>query len=112
MYVINKNWILSDLTPIEIAEDYGDFKIHDAGHFKFWEKITAQYPRLRKYDYGHYPRGRAVYDAKKRQFYVYLDKCIIHDPELVEKIVKTKLNLVTVSYKILTDSHYKCKKCE
>ena len=54
-----------------------------------------------------YPRGRVIYDAKRRNHKIFADKCISQSAidEIVE-LFKIK------KYKLCRDEHYVCPKCQ
>ena len=73
-------------------------------HYIEWEKIGVKLFKCE--DYDRYPRGRVMYDTKKRLYVIYIDKCIEekHIQELKE-IFRVK------KYKLMTDEHYSCQRC-
>ena len=85
---------------IDEGEKTGDFINHPKSHFDFFNEIKID-PLD---DYGHYPRGRVVYNSKTRQFYVYVDRTIIHKKEVIKELLKI-YNLDKGAV-IKADSHY------
>ena len=86
---------------IDEGEKTGDFINHPKSHFDFFNEIKID-PLD---DYGHYPRGRVVYNSKTRQFYVYVDRTIIHKKEVIKELLKI-YNLDKDNVIIKRDLHY------
>ena len=85
---------------IDKGEKMGDFINHSKSHIDFFNEIKTD-PLD---DYGHYPRGRVIYNSKTRQFYVYMDRTIIHKKEVIKELLKIyNLDKGTV---IKADNHY------
>ena len=57
-------------------------------HVKVWPKFQRQIAALRDTDYILVPRGRVLYDEKKKQFIVYLDR----------KLAKPKIKTAILKY--------------
>ena len=96
-----------DSTPISEAEDYGDFKNHPGDHYRYWKSLSSVVPELGQYEYDRFPRGRAVYNKKKKQFYLYLDRCIMNEKSKI--LAEMHLPAKTI---VSRDIHYQCSKCE
>lgn len=108
IFVINgQPWI--DGKTLRDADDYGHMKMQTHDHFAFWEQLRRAHlvPDL---EYDEVPRGRVTYDTKKSMFYLFLDRCIIKDQKMVDKIER-QMNLPSKNTKIETDPHYKCPGC-
>lgn len=56
-------------------------------------------------DYGHYPRGRVIYDNSSNEFIVYIDKSLIKNKEVID-MVMARYNLCSYNTVIKTDEHY------
>lgn len=97
------DFLLIEGTPVSEASSYGDFKIHDKSHIRYWGEMGIDG------EYEEYPRGRVGFNAKAEEFVFLLDPCIIARPKLVSEI-KRCMNLPK-SVKPETDSHYFCRKC-
>ena len=88
--------LLADKTPVDQAEEYGDFRTHGTGHAEFWERLARLgATELEKrglptapawYEYETVPRGRVVYRPKDRRFIVYADSRL-QDPTFVALIL-------------------------
>jgi hypothetical protein len=112
-YVEDELVILS--VPVSEGENDGDFVNDRRGHPDSWpsiakslEKAGGRTYRSRSYDF--YPRGRCVYSSKNDQFFLYADRCILRDPNLVEQLIKN-LNLPSERVTTDRDPHYKCAQC-
>jgi len=109
-YVINSE-LYSDTTPTIEAEDLGDFKTHPIEHYKFWNLLT-RYALKKDIDtsYDFYPRGRVVYNKVKDHYILYLDRCLIKNKQVINKIIR-EFHLPTRKYSLEDDEHYVCSRC-
>ena len=79
-----------------------DFINSSMGHFDFFNMFKKP---LMKKEYSMYPRGRVLYDKKKKMFIVYGDKSILKNKEHLEEIRRFyKLPKYNVIFK--KDEHY------
>lgn len=101
--------LLTDCTPLSLAEDYGEFKIHSGNHISVWEKFQQNGTAPSEMEYEEAPRGRVMYTTRTRQFIFLADRCILKRTDLVAKI-KKEMHLPK-STKIGEDSHYRCFDC-
>lgn len=83
------------------AEKYGDFLNYPKSHMDIWEE---NYYKIYRVDFDFFPRGRVVYNLKEECYYIYHDKCITDLSEILQKYQG-------LNYKICTDFHYQCHKC-
>lgn len=83
------------------AEKYGDFLNYPESHMEVWDK---HYYSKYRVDFDYFPRGRVVYNLKENCYYIYHDKCIEDLSEILE-------DYTNENYKICTDFHYQCRKC-
>ena len=100
--------------PISTAEEYGDAYNDTMGHNTFYySKIAPQLGLSRYSDWEDFPRGRVVgkrlKDGRKR-YYVYMDKCIIDNAEVIEKVLQ-EYHLPAQITSFRRDAHYKCSNC-
>jgi hypothetical protein len=101
--------LLIDATPVSDAEDYGEFKIHDLGHDRYWDRLVKK-SVVPGSDYEEYPRGRVVFNKKTHQHTLYLDRCILKKLGVVKKIM-SEMSLPPNNTKISRDEHYRCPGC-
>ena len=85
---------------LDKGEDNGLFINHPTSHFEFFNKIKPGD------DYGHYPRGRIIYSKRNNNFYLYLDKSLVHNKTLIKEITK-EYNLAYSDVVLGKDAHYK-----
>jgi hypothetical protein len=97
-----------DSTPLSKAGGYGAFKIHEADHCAYWDKLQAAHA-VPAGEYDDFPRGRVSYDTRSRKFSLFLDKCIIKK-DFVQRIMKW-MNLPKANTTVETDPHYRCPVC-
>ena len=101
--------LLIDSTPLDEAEQYGDFLTHSQGHAEVWEQYRQNGTVLPELQYEEDPRGRVMYNANTRQFTLLADRCILKRKALVTQI-KNAMHLPKDT-KIGGDSHYRCSTC-
>ena len=108
-FLVDKK-LLIDPTPVSDGGSYGDFSIHERGHDAFWEMLrrTGAVPPDTEYD--DYPRGRVAYNTKTGKYSLLLDRCILKNKSVVNKIM-SELNLPTKRTEMDTDSQYRCPRC-
>ena len=75
-------WIYQDniyakLQDISLVKPIKGFIDSDLAHYKVWEEIKSQHPKLYLYEYEDIPRGRVVYDVVHDKFLVYCYKKIV-----------------------------------
>ena len=99
--------IISKMTLSE-AEVYGDFRLHPLSHYDAWRRRLGG----RKYgvDFDYYPRGRIAYDAGKRKFLVYVDRCL-SESDINEILALVNLDNKGYEYEVAFDEHYQCHLC-
>lgn len=107
--------LVTDATPLETAEPYGDFLTHSRGHYEVWEDwrrlgsaglIRRGLPAtivLREYE--EFPRGRIVFDIPAQTFIVYADRKL-QSASMVERIILA-FDLEGQSFVIRSDAHYR-----
>lgn len=85
----------TDVSEGNIKDDFINSPVSHFDYFKFLGIDD---------DYGHYPRGRVIYNNKTNEYYVYVDKTL-RNKEIIE-MVMNKFNLYKVNVVVKTDSHY------
>ena len=116
---LGKHFLLADLTPLKLAETYGDCFTHSVGHSEFWESLSRKGPAgLAKiglpsapawHDYIDFPRGRVVYDKRSSKFIIYADQRIWRK-ELLSLII-ARFSIPSDAVSIIADSHYARMAC-
>jgi hypothetical protein len=79
------------------------------GHIDYWTELQERGAVPIEVEYEEPPRGRVGYNAKKKEFFLLADHCIIGDAEAVQKIIAA-LHLPEDT-EPLPDFHYRCAKC-
>jgi hypothetical protein len=101
--------LLTDSTPLNQAEPYGDHLTHPRSHIDVWDgwqklgKVPVDVP------YEEPPRGRVVFNRKTSQSVLLADKCILERKSAVTEI--TKALGLPKNVTLGSDSHYRCSKC-
>ena len=83
------------------ADKYGDFLNYPKSHMEIWDEFYYDKYHV---DFDFFPRGRVVDNLKEDCYYIYHDKCITDLSEILNDYENGK-------YKICTDYHYQCHKC-
>ena len=94
------NKIIALKVDISKGERIGNFINHPKSHFEFFKDIMND-PRD---DYGHYPRGRVVYDCMTNQFIIYIDKCL--NNKKTKELILSEFKLEKRKCVFRNDSHY------
>lgn len=68
-------------------------------HFKYFSFLGIDD------DYGHYPRGRVIYNNRTNEFYLYIDKDYKKNKKVIENVMKL-FNLCSYNTIVKTDEHY------
>jgi hypothetical protein len=111
-----RSWmILTDLTSLAEAEPYGDFLTHHRGHYEVWTKwkkpraapIANQFilNAISEHEYETFPRGRIVYDTKKRRFILYADRRLQREQTIAA--IADKFDLAPGTFDVCSDEHYR-----
>lgn len=107
--------LVTDATPLSVAEPYGDFLTHPRGHYEVWEAwrrlggtgLTRRgLPAAIAFsEYEAFPRGRIVYDTKAEIFTIYAD-CKLQTAAFVEEITRA-FGLSGKQCVVRSDAHYR-----
>jgi hypothetical protein len=108
-YVIDEA-IYLECTPVLEAEEYGEFKTHPNGHLEYWPLLAKRLNILRPLSYDYYPRGRVNYAKLEGRYRLYLDRCLLKQPTIIQSIIQ-HMHLADQAVEILTDEHYQCAVC-
>ena len=99
-FFIEGKLIISSV-DVSNGEIIGDFINHPESHLQFFNRFNNNCYD----DYGHYPRGRVLYNKKINTFYIYADKIITNNKVIIEEI-KKEYNLTNERVVIRKDDHY------
>ncbi|MEO2069603.1 MAG: hypothetical protein ABGX27_08880 [Desulfurobacteriaceae bacterium] len=72
--------------PVENGEDYGDTVQPSCDHFTYWDEFILRYPQLRLLEYDEIPRGRVVYNKRKKRFVILSSKKVLNNKNLIESV--------------------------
>jgi hypothetical protein len=101
--------LLTDTTPLNEAESYGNHLGHPRSHIDVWKRYQQIGKAPLDSEYEEFPRGRVVYDTKTSRFTLLADACILKEKGLVAHI-KKEMRL-SRNTKVGKDSHYRCFGC-
>ena len=104
-WVVENKWVI--FKPVWLLNDKEDNRRHRIdcpfSHYEWWKRYEKEYPNS---DFATYPRGRIMYDLRRKEHVVFYDECI--SKTQIEDI----LDLLQVEkYVIEYDEHYNCDKC-
>jgi hypothetical protein len=102
------NRLFIEATPVDDSETYADCKTHGNDHYTYWNQLLRNHA-VPSMEYEEVPRARCVFNTRTGQFALYADRCILHKPATIKRIMKW-MNLPNTA-KVLTDSHYRCAFC-
>ena len=99
-FYINEE-LKSLLIAIKDVKPINGFINHEMSHFTFFNRFNHD----ELDDYGHYPRGRVIYNVNKDRFVVYLDTSLYKSDKVKKEIINTYgLDKSDVVFR--KDSHY------
>jgi hypothetical protein len=101
--------LILDASPLSEAEPYGDCLTHRNSHIDYWTEQQRLGAVPHDVEYEEHPRGRVTYNSKAEKFYLLADRCILHEPATMARIMKA-MNL-PVNTIVDADTHYKCLGC-
>lgn len=106
--------LLSEAIPLLSAEVYGDCLTYPRGHYEVWEEWQQRRPSkllrgdlsaiIASHEYEYFPRGRVVYEQRKKRFIIYADRKLL-DPAIASQIVR-RFGLEGQPCTTRTDDHY------
>lgn len=91
--------ILGLRTDVNEGNIKHDFINSPVSHFEYFNFLGIND------DYGHYPRGRVLYNNKTNQYYLYIDKKLKNNKEVIDQVM-IRYNLCAYNTLIKTDGHY------
>ena len=101
--------LIIDTVPLSKASEYADFKIFAGNHISIWDELEKRGEVPRDTEYEELPRGRANFNIKTQQFYLFLDRCILRKKDVVKKLMR--LLHLPENTMLSTDVHYRCFRC-
>lgn len=107
--------LLTDKTPVDQAEDYGECRTHPTGHAEFWECLSRLGDSGLKarnlptapawFSYEAMPRGRVVYWPKENRFVIFADRRL-QGASFVARI-GAEFGIPDGQYEVRSDPHYR-----
>ena len=107
-WLVGKRLVIAT-APLSEAGNYGDFKIYEGDHVTLWDELERHGEVPRGSAYEEHPRGRVNYNAKTKQFTLFLDRCILRRKGVVKKLLR--LMCLPDDTPLSTDGHYRCFNC-
>ena len=106
--------LLAHTVPLKQAKHYGDMLTTETGHYDVWSGLArrgvgglqkAGLPTAPAWsEYEEWPRGRVIYDRKRRRFVIRADRQL-HKPAFV-RLIAARFRIAAEEAKILGDDHY------
>jgi hypothetical protein len=109
IFWLHNGKLITDSTPLSEAEPYGDVLTHGKGHIDYWTELQERGAVPIEVEYEEPPRGRVGYNAKKKEFFMLADHCIIQNAAAVQTII-TAFHMPEDT-EPMPDFHYRCPKC-
>lgn len=102
-------------TPLSEGENDGDFINDPRGHSDCWEALRTEpensiVHRNRAQSYDFFPRGRCLYRSKDDRYLLYVDRCILTKPDVIDEIMRL-LRLPRERTDVKLDLQYRCAQC-
>lgn len=104
--------LLTSVTELEDAQDYGALKISRCDHLPYWRTIQRMVgslgcaiPNVIGYPYEFWPRGRVSYDTRRGTFLLLADEKILRNVHALDEIFST-FCLPLQRTQIRGDEHY------
>jgi hypothetical protein len=107
---VYKGHLFLEGSTLREAANYGGLLGHANDHFKYWQDLQRSGLVPTDVEYDEVPRGRVGYDPRNKQFKILIDKCILKDKRMVDKI-ENDFRLPSANTVVELDSHYKCPGC-
>ena len=101
--------IISDTTPVSMAEAYSTALTHPTGHIDYWTRLQLSGAVLPEVEYEEHPRGRVHFATRTQRFTLYADACILRKKDVVKKLLR--LLHLPEDTPLSTDEHYRCFRC-
>ena len=86
IFLVSKT-LLIDHPYVSEGEIYGDFRIHERGHDAYWAILKQSGVVPQDSEYDDYLRGRGGYNPKTGKYLLFLDRCVLKNKSVVQKIV-------------------------
>ena len=107
--------LVTDRTPPNKAEPYGDCLTHARGHYEIWESWRRLGPAglvrrglpalIAWHEYEHFPRGRVVFDTTANRFTLYADRRL-QERGVLSRIFE-EFGLDAGDCDVRSDAHYR-----
>jgi len=107
--------LVVDSEPLARSEPYGEMMTHPRGHYEVWERwrrlglagLRARGLPEAIYwaEYEAFPRGRVVYAAAEKVFWIYADRRL-QTPAIIT-VIRERLNLLAETCVVKSDAHYR-----
>ena len=90
---------------LDHATATGDFVDTEREHYKTWGNLIHRFPKFQNMEYEDVPRGRVVYDKKRRTYIVYSSFRLVND-KTFRAAIFTSFKLKPVETEFTSDVHY------
>jgi hypothetical protein len=88
-----------------MVDSVNGFSDLPTSHYEYWDRVQAEIPELKIYEYEDIPRGRVVLKSENSQYIVYSSKVLVKDKTFRNRIIKAfclPMNHTT----FVSDLHY------
>lgn len=107
-WVRKNNTLLGVSEPVEDSLNYGGFATYSNDHIRVWKKLKNDINAPKSWRYSEYeevPRGRVVFDLKKKAFVIYGPSHLVGDAAF-KKNALSYFNIPASSASFKSDPHY------
>ncbi len=109
-YLINGR-VVSEKAPVSAIKPSGGVRAYPRQHYELWSELQKKDPDLYDLDCYSLPRGRVLYNEKKKKFEVVADRHILDKDEAIARIIQDfRLEKSEVEFK--EDENYRRSICE
>ena len=100
LFFFINNRVVATKLELNEGEANGGFINHPKSHYEFFIEISNN----QLDDYGHYPRGRVIYDKIHKRFLVYIDKAL--NKRKIKDLILNEFDLDERACVFKQDIHY------
>jgi hypothetical protein len=105
IFWLYKNGIISFMADMRTAPAVTEWKDSPFDHFNKWDEVVKMYPELAKLDYVDVPRGRVLFNIKRKIFRVLSSSAVVANKGDLVKIGR-EFSLPPNATEVMVDAHY------
>ncbi|MGO9568539.1 MAG: hypothetical protein ACLP5H_13450 [Desulfomonilaceae bacterium] len=109
-YLINGR-IVSEKAPVSTIKPSGAVRAYPRQHHEFWSELQKKDSDISDLNCYALPRGRVLYNEKKKKFEILADRHILEEDRL-QNLVIQGFHLEKSDIEFKEDENYRCSICE